>query len=91
MVVVAANPDPLKKYTTDMAKAKRLLLDGVKDHIVSHIATKDTAKQMWEALAALYEGSSKQRKMYLRVETEDDADAERGAYCSVPVETSGNP
>ena len=36
-----------------MAKAKRLLLDGVKNHIVSHIASKDTARQIREALASL--------------------------------------
>ena len=54
MVAVPTDPDPLKKYTADMAKAKRLLLDGVKDHIVSHIASKDTTRQMWEALATLY-------------------------------------
>jgi len=34
-----------------MACAKRLILDGVRDHIVSHIAGKDTAKEMWDALA----------------------------------------
>ena len=43
-VAVPADPDPLKKYTIDMAKAKRVLLDGFKDHIVSHIAGKDTAR-----------------------------------------------
>ena len=43
-----------------MAKAKKLLFDGVKDHIVSHIASKDTAREMWEALAVLCEGSCEQ-------------------------------
>ena len=64
-VVVPADLDPLKKYKADMVKAKRLLVDGVKDHIVSPIANKDTTRQMWEALALLYEGSFEQRKMYL--------------------------
>ena len=32
--VVPTDADQLKKYEADMAKAKRLLLDGVKDHIV---------------------------------------------------------
>ena len=54
IVVVPVDLYPLKKYTADMANVKRLLLDGVKDHIVSHIASKDTARKMWEALAALY-------------------------------------
>ena len=48
-----------------MARAKRFILDGVRDHVVSHITGKDIAKQMWEALAILYERSSEQQKMYL--------------------------
>lgn len=57
--------DPLKAYKKDMAKAKRLILDGVRDHIVSHIVGKGTTKEMWDALATLYQGSSKQRNMFL--------------------------
>ena len=33
--------------------------------MVSHLQGKDTAREMWEALFSLYEGSSEQRKMYL--------------------------
>ena len=57
--------DPLKKYKAEMAKAKRMILDGVKDHVVCHVASKGTTKEMWDALATLYQGSSKQQKMYL--------------------------
>lgn len=64
-VAVPINPDQLKQYKADMAKAKRLILDEFKDHIVSHIAGKDTARHMWEALATLYEGYSKQQNMHL--------------------------
>ena len=42
VVVVPTNLDQNKKYKSDMAKAKRLILDGVNDHIVSHIARKNT-------------------------------------------------
>ena len=58
VVAVPADVDPLKAYRKDMAKAKTLILDGVRDHIVSHISGKRTAKEMWDALATLYEGSS---------------------------------
>ena len=57
VVVVPMDPDPLKKYKGQMEKAKRLILDIVRDHIVCHIVSNDTARQMWEALAMLYEGS----------------------------------
>lgn len=65
VVVVPTDIDPLKNYKVEMAKAKRLILDGVRDHIVCHNASKGTAKEMWDALATLYQGSSEQQKMYL--------------------------
>lgn len=65
MVVVTADADPLKKYRAEMAKAKRMILDGVKDHVVCHVASRGAAKEIWDALATLYQGSSEQQKMYL--------------------------
>ncbi len=65
VVAVPADANPLKKYRAEMAKAKRMILDGVKDHVVCHVASRATAKEMWDALATLYQGSSEQRKMYL--------------------------
>ena len=65
MVVVLADADPLKKYMVEMAKVKRMILDGVKDHVVCHIASRGTAKEMWDALSTLYQGSFEQRKTYL--------------------------
>ena len=65
VVAVPADPDLLKKYRSVMAKAKRMILDGVKDHVVCHVASRGTTKEMWDALATLYQGSSEQRKMYL--------------------------
>lgn len=57
--------DPLKKYEEAYAKAKCMILDVVKDHVVPHIAEKNTARKMWETLTTLYQGSSMQRKMLL--------------------------
>lgn len=61
-LVVAA---PLRAFKKNMAKAKWWILNGVKDHIVSHISSKGTAKEMWDALAKLYQGSSEQWTMFL--------------------------
>jgi len=52
VVVVPGDADRLKKYKAKMAKAKWLILDGVRDHVVCHIAC---AKEMWDALATLYQ------------------------------------
>ena len=36
----------LRQFKKNMARAKRLILDGVKDHIVPHIAAKNIARTM---------------------------------------------
>ena len=48
----------LRQFKKNMARAKRLILDGVKDHIVPHIAAKNTAREMWVGLEKQYQGSS---------------------------------
>ena len=58
VVVVPVNDDPLQKYEEAQAKAKCMMLDRVKDHVVPHIAEKNTAREMWEALTTLYQQSS---------------------------------
>ena len=65
MVVAPADAYPLKKYKAEMAKAKRMTLNRVKDHIVCHITSRGTTKEMWVALSTLYQGSSEHQKMYL--------------------------
>jgi len=47
-----------EKYEEAMARAKSIILDGVKDHVVPHIAEKDMANAMWEALTKLYQHTS---------------------------------
>ena len=65
MIVVLVDVDPLKKYEEAQAKAKRMIMDGVQDHVIPHIGEKNTTREMWEALTTMYEGSSVQRKMLL--------------------------
>ena len=40
------------------AKAKSLILDGIKDHVVLHLSGKTTAKDMWKALSDLYQNKN---------------------------------
>ena len=47
-------------------KAKRILLDAIKDHVIPHISGKDHAHQMWTALTNLYQSSNENWKMVLR-------------------------
>ena len=53
-IVVLVDADPLKKYEEAQAKAKHMIMDGVKDHVIPHIAEKNTAREMWETLTTIY-------------------------------------
>ena len=46
------------KYAEAMARAKSIILDGVKDHVAPHIAEKEMTNAMWEALTKLYQHTS---------------------------------
>ena len=54
-VAVPVDVDPLKKYEEAQAKAKHMIMDGVKDHVIPHIAEKNTAKEMWTSLTTMYQ------------------------------------
>ena len=55
--------DAWKKKT---AKKMRILLEGVKDHIVSNLHRKATPFLMWKALTNLFQSRSDQRKWALK-------------------------
>ena len=59
----AALLDAWKKKTT---KTRRILLEGVKDHIVSNLHGKATPFLMWKALIDLFQRRSDQRKLALK-------------------------
>jgi hypothetical protein len=56
----------LATHTKKDVKARRMLVDGVKDHIIPHLSGKKTVKDMWEALVKLYQFDNRSRKMFLR-------------------------
>lgn len=65
VVAVLVDVNAVEKYEEAKAKAKCMILDRVKDHVIPHIAEKTIAKEMWDTLTTLYQGSSVQRKMLL--------------------------
>ena len=65
-VAVPTDATQLATYKKEDAKARRIILDGVKDHIVPHISELDTAKKMWDAILNLYQNATTNRKMILR-------------------------
>jgi hypothetical protein len=60
---ITANIDAWKKK---VAKVRRILLEGVRDHIVSSLHGKTTPYEMWKVLTNLFQNSSDHRKLALK-------------------------
>ena len=56
----------LDAWKKKVEKTRRILLEGVKDHIVSILHGKATPFEMWKALTDLFQSSSDQRKLALK-------------------------
>lgn len=57
VVEVLQDSNQLKEYMKEMKKEKRMILDGIQDNLVSHVAEKGTTKEMWDSLSKLFESS----------------------------------
>jgi hypothetical protein len=49
-----------------VAKVRRILLEGVRDHIVSSLHGKTTPHAMWKVLTDLFQNSSDHKKLVLK-------------------------
>ena len=58
-------------YQKRDVKAKRVMVDVVKDRLVPHIARKANAFEMWTSLTNMYQNSNENRKMVLREKLRD--------------------
>jgi hypothetical protein len=56
----------LAEWKKCVAKARWIILEGVRDHIVSSLHGKETPHAMWKTLTDLYQNSSDQRKLALK-------------------------
>ena len=56
------------KYRKYMIKEKRIIVDSIKDHLIPHVSSKKTHKQMFDALSKLFEGKNISEKMTLRTQ-----------------------
>ena len=61
-----ANATELAEWKRCVARVRRILLEGVRDHIVSSLHGKETSFSMWKTLKDLYQNSSDQRKLALK-------------------------
>ena len=45
------------KNKKNFVKAKRIIVDSIKDHLIPHVSSLNTPKEMFDALNKLYEGT----------------------------------
>jgi hypothetical protein len=57
-----------EKYKKDMVRAKRIIADSIKDHLIPQVSSKNTPKEMFDALTRMYEGKNVNWKMNLRTQ-----------------------
>jgi hypothetical protein len=65
-MIPPTDPAQLVIHNQKDVKARRIILDGVKDHLIPHLSGKTTTRDMWEALKGLFQSKNENRKMVLR-------------------------
>ena len=66
VTVPTSDPIALDLHEVKEARAQRIILDGVKDHLIPHLTEKTIAKEMWDTLKGLYEAKNENRIMALK-------------------------
>ena len=66
VILPTTDATTLTTFNKKDIKARRIILDVVKDHVIPHILSKTRAFQMWDALTGLFQSSNENRKMVLR-------------------------
>jgi hypothetical protein len=56
------------KHQNDIIRAKRIIADSIKHHLIPYVSSKKTLKEMFDALNKLYEGNNINQKMNLRTQ-----------------------
>ena len=49
-----------------MVKAKRIIADSIKDHLIHHVSSLKAVKELFDALTNLFEGNNINQTMTLR-------------------------
>ena len=69
VVVPPTDTKGLAEHNMKAVAAKQILLDSVQNHLIPHIARKNTAKEMYVALGTLYQSVKTSKKMFLRTKS----------------------
>jgi hypothetical protein len=65
-VTIPTDATLLVAYTKKSIKAKRIILDAIKGHLIPHVIGNTNAYEMWESLMKLYQSTNENQKMVLR-------------------------
>jgi hypothetical protein len=56
------------KHQKDTIRAKRIIVDSIKDHLIPYVSSKKTQKEIFDALNRLYKGKNINQKINLRTQ-----------------------
>ena len=45
-------------HKKNLVKAKRIIVDSIKDHLIPHVSSSKTPKEMFDSLTKLFEGNN---------------------------------
>ena len=62
----ASYPIALDIHEVKEAKAQRLILDGIRDHLIPHVAKKNSSYEIWNTLKGLYKAKNENQIMALK-------------------------
>ena len=57
-----------EKHKKDMIRAQIIIADSIKDHLIPQVSSKNTTKEMYDALARMREGRNININMNLRAQ-----------------------
>ena len=65
-VLTSTDDVALETFNMKDIKAKRIIIDEVKHHVIHHETGKDHSYEMWDSLTKLYHSQNENQKMVLR-------------------------
>jgi len=74
---IASDVKNLAEWKKCVAKARRIILKGVQDHIVLSLHGKENPYAMWKTLTDLYQNNSDKRKLALKEKLQKNRNGER--------------
>ena len=67
-VLVPEGDETKALHKKNLVKAKRIIVDSIKDHLIPHVSSLNTPKEMFDSLTKLFEGKNINWKKTLSVE-----------------------